>query len=327
MYIKYEVVDVKGEVFVTGKCQRVVDALKRGSPVIWAHNDEMVVFIGESLKVFSVIDGTSKSVFIENGDTVHEVLVPTWPVNAPLISIRLMDGDQFESHRTHFVETTYTLKRLDIGDRLFASYTAKPLPKGNKSMNKYVIDDSKSRYVDQSKVQQFAEAICAGKSIGDSTTGKPYVLNESMYLIETMIDVSNSYVVAAITDSDVCLRLCDGLIRGGNEYDVWVTGPYDGVVAKHIRDIIADHTYTDLIRLEWVTSDNEEKSVETQQPEDNAANIDQQSENTVMVNEPNSNNVITGSEIHPCRCCLCSLVGTRRRHNYSHCLVASWAKA
>ncbi len=23
----------------------------------------------------------------------------------------------------------------------------------------------------------------------------------------------------------------------------------------------------------------------------------------------------------------CSLVGTRRRHNYSHCLVASWAKA
>ncbi len=31
--------------------------------------------------------------------------------------------------------------------------------------------------------------------------------------------------------------------------------------------------------------------------------------------------------IHPCRCCLCSLVGTRRRHNYSHCLVASWAKA
>lgn len=35
----------------------------------------------------------------------------------------------------------------------------------------------------------------------------------------------------------------------------------------------------------------------------------------------------SGSEIHPCRCCLCSLVGTRRRHNYSHCLVASWAKA
>ncbi len=27
----------------------------------------------------------------------------------------------------------------------------------------------------------------------------------------------------------------------------------------------------------------------------------------------------SGSEIHPCRCCLCSLVGTRRRHNYSHC--------
>ncbi len=25
--------------------------------------------------------------------------------------------------------------------------------------------------------------------------------------------------------------------------------------------------------------------------------------------------------------CLCSLVGTRRRHNYSHCPVASWAKA
>ncbi len=24
---------------------------------------------------------------------------------------------------------------------------------------------------------------------------------------------------------------------------------------------------------------------------------------------------------------VCSLVGTRRRHNYSHCLVASWAKA
>ncbi len=35
----------------------------------------------------------------------------------------------------------------------------------------------------------------------------------------------------------------------------------------------------------------------------------------------------SGSEIHPCRCCLCSLVGTRRRHNYSHCPVASWAKA
>nr|QIC03593.1 hypothetical protein pSAL-19-0623_NDM_00266 [Salmonella enterica subsp. enterica serovar London]QIC03664.1 hypothetical protein pJ53_SAL-19-0623_NDM_00016 [Escherichia coli] len=35
----------------------------------------------------------------------------------------------------------------------------------------------------------------------------------------------------------------------------------------------------------------------------------------------------SGSEIHPCRCCLCSLVGTRRRHNYSHCAVASWAKA
>ncbi len=32
-------------------------------------------------------------------------------------------------------------------------------------------------------------------------------------------------------------------------------------------------------------------------------------------------------KIHPCRCCLCSLVGTRRRHNYSHCPVASWAKA
>ncbi len=36
---------------------------------------------------------------------------------------------------------------------------------------------------------------------------------------------------------------------------------------------------------------------------------------------------LSGSEIHPRRCCLCSLVGTRRRHNYSHCPPASWAKA
>lgn len=280
MVVKYDLVHVNGEVFITGKCQKVVDALNIGVPMIWAHDETEVIFDNEPIRVFSVIEGTSKMVFIESGNSMYEVQVPRWPMAAPLTDVRLVEGTRFKARHTHCVETTYVLKRSDI------------VTGGSEAMDRFQIDENKSSYIDGCMTHQFAEAICAGKSVDDYVNGTRYSLGKTLYLVEMAMNNPYRRVVELLSDEDVCLRLYNQPGEVNGVHVILADDLSDEDEVKDINEIINKRTYINLIRLVRVPSDIEDKSVEIQQPED-VGNADQQSESTVMVNEPKPSNVTT----------------------------------